>query len=267
MQPLEIVFFDGSSLGTRILLALFFFKEQNKFLILLLIRTARRQEPKCYKLKPNTSNQAWMCLCSWRILRGFFSGFKGLILDCLWLLVWVALLPSLLWVLGLAHAWAPPGEGQVGWHEMGRVQPCINLLFHLLTSSSLQAEEWAAAAPRCGGCILSASSGGLSNCDPFPDPCSCCSPSRHNQVWANSCSLFEFNILPTGITKSLAIPLRSVWSFPFPWCSRFLLQDTDHCSYFVEGALITVLVSHIHHFQFRAHPVQSFSLCFGYVES
>lgn len=68
-----------------------------------------------------------------------------------------------------------------------------------------------------------------------------------------SVSFFEFNILPTSITKSLAIPLRSVWSFPFPWCSRFLRQDTDRCSYFVEGDLITVRVSHIHHFQFRAH--------------
>lgn len=30
-------------------------------------------------------------------------------------------------------------------------------------------------------------------------------------------------------------------------------QDTDCCSYFVEGDLITAQVNHIHYFQFRAH--------------
>lgn len=68
----NVFFFYGSSLGTKILFALFFFKEQSKFLILLLLRrAARRQERKCCKLKPNTNNQIWMCLCTWGILGVF----------------------------------------------------------------------------------------------------------------------------------------------------------------------------------------------------
>lgn len=40
-------FFDGSSLGIKILLGLFFCQEQTRFLILSLLKTAWRQEPKC----------------------------------------------------------------------------------------------------------------------------------------------------------------------------------------------------------------------------
>lgn len=100
--------------------------------------------------------------------------------------------------------------GQVGWHEMSRVQPCTNLLFHLLTSNSLQAED-RAAAPRCGGCILGASSGGLSSCDPFPDTQQrqsglrncflfwvCYLTSRHNKIIGNSsqvCLVFSISMM------------------------------------------------------------------------
>lgn len=54
--------------------------------------------------------------------------------------------------------------------------------------------------------------------------------------------------------NSLAVPPRSAWSFfSVSMMQQVFRQDTDCCSYFVEGDLITAQVNHIHYFQFRAH--------------
>lgn len=223
-------FFDNSSLGTKILLALFFFKEQSKFLILLLLRTAQRQESKCCELKPNTDNQAWMCLCSWRIL-GVFLGFQrvdpGLSLVAGFeLLSCTAFTPGKLLLLAVQHPclgaalpccccapsarhWGhlrgvPRGGPAVlmcwVWHmhehhqARGRlagvgwmgIQPCTDLLFHLLTSSSLQAEG--CAEKQHPGVVAAFLVGNSPAMTPFLMPCCSCWDS---QVWANCFFFFS----------------------------------------------------------------------------
>lgn len=133
-------------------------------------------------------------------------------------------------------------------------QSCTDLLSSLVASSSLQAEDRGEQHPGVVAAFSVPAWGGSPAAT--QGSCSSCSPSRGSQVWA---SCFFLSLSLTSHQQAKKNPWQFLlgppgWSFPFPWCSRFFHQDTDRCSYFVEGDLITARVSHIHHFQFRAHP-------------